>query len=269
MSDLFEYKEIIYGLAMRDLKLRYQKPFLGFLWMLIMPFSMAVIYKILFSDFMRVNSGSYPFFIHLITALLPWNYFISSVQGANRCILDNKTLFNQASFPKRLLPVSVVLANLLNFLPSLLVLLIFLAAFHVKISILLFFLPAIILIQTSLALGLAFLVSALQVIYRDTEYITQVIFSVLFFLTPGVYVLEEVISRAHPFWVNLYMFNPLVGILNLYRIIFIGDYLKGAPHEINFLNTVVSPILCSSALLFIGYFVFKKLESRFFEYLNV
>lgn len=266
MRDLLEYKNLIYELAIRDLKIRYRKPLLGFFWMLIIPFCTALIYKILFSDFMHAATGRYPFFIHLITALLPWNYFSSSIQASTRCILDSKNILNQLSFPKYLLPVSIVFANLINFLPAILILLTFLVAFRVDISGLIVFLPALILVQTSLIIGLSLLVSALHVLYRDMEYIIQIMLMALFFLTPGVYTLAEVVKKASPLFVKIYLLNPLVGILNLYRIVFIGGYLNTMPKEINMLNTIVSPVLCSVMLLFIGYFMFHKYEGRFADY---
>lgn len=269
MKRLFKYKEVIYELAIRDLKLRYQKPFFGFFWMLIVPFCSALIYKILFSDFMNATSGKYPFFIHLITALLPWTYFASSIQGATRCILDGRHIIKQVSFPKYLLPISVVVANLINFLPTMLVLLVFLLMFNIKVAALIIFLPFVILVQTCLIIGLSLLVSALQVIYRDVEYIVQIVLMALFFLTPAVYTLEQLIDKANPSFAEIYMLNPLVGLVNLYRIVFIRDYLINMPKEINLLNVFISPIFCSAAVLFVGYFVFNKYESRFYDYLNV
>ncbi|PJC47579.1 MAG: hypothetical protein CO035_06080 [Candidatus Omnitrophica bacterium CG_4_9_14_0_2_um_filter_42_8] len=269
MKNLLEYKDLIYELALRDLKIRYRKPFFGFLWMFIMPFSTAIIYKVLFSDFMRITSGEYPFFIHLITAILPWSYFATTVQGSIGCILGSKNIINQISFPKYLIPVSTVFANLINFLPTMIILLGFILAFHIKISPLVIFLPVVIMIHTCLIIGLAFLVSALQVIYRDTEYIVQIMIMALFFLTPGVYVLEEVIARSNPLFIKIYMLNPLVGFTNLYRITSIGGYLNSMPKEANFLNTLIIPAIFSIAMLFIGYFVFSKYEKRFSDYLNI
>jgi len=269
IKKIFEYKELVYELALRDVKLRYRKPFLGFLWMLIMPFSTALIYKILFLDFMHVTSSEYPFFIHLITALLPWTYFTSSIQSSARAILDNRGIINQISFPKYLMPISIVLANLINFLPTLLVLLGFLVAFKVKIGIFIIFLPLVILIQTALIIGLSLLTSALQVVYRDVEYIIQVLLMVLFFLTPGVYTLEEIVNKNRPLFTKVYMLNPLVGLLNQYRITLMGGYLNTLPSAVNFLNTFIIPSLCSIAVLLFGFFVFKRYEKRFSDYLNV
>ncbi|MBN1913729.1 MAG: ABC transporter permease [Candidatus Omnitrophica bacterium] len=269
LKGLFEHRSLIYQLAVRDLKIRYRKPILSFFWMLIIPISTAFIYKVLFSDFMRVSNGSYPFFIHLLTALLPWTYFASSLQTATLSILSSKNIINQISFPKYLLPVSVVAANLINFLPTLLVLSGFFVVFHIKIGWLIFLLPAVILIHTALITGLSFAVSALQVIHRDIEYVVQILLTALFFLTPGVYTLDQLTERASPLFVKIYMLNPLVGILNLYRVVFIGQYIGNMPEEINLINILVVPVLFSISALFMGYYIFHKLETKFSDYLNI
>lgn len=269
MKELIRYKELIWELALRDVKLRYRKPFLGFLWMLIIPFCTAIVYKILFSDFFRMSSDKVPFFIHVLSALLPWTYFTSSVQGASRSILDSKNIINQISFPKYLLPTATVFANLINFLPTILVLIVFLLLFKVKLTVLIILTPLVILIQTCLIIGLSLLVAGLQVIYRDVEYIIQIVLMVLFFLTPGVYTLGELISKGSPLFVKIYMLNPLVGILNLYRITFIDGYLGYLPPQANLLNTLLNPIFWAIAMLFLGYAVFKKSEKKFADYINV
>ena len=267
MKGLFKYKDLIFELAFRDLKLLYRRPFLGFLWMLVIPLATAIIYKILFSDFMHISSGKYPFFIHLLTALLPWNYFSSSVTQSSKCILASKKIIGQMSFPKYLLPLSIVLVNLIIFLPTLIVLVGALIVFKVNLSAGIVFLPLVVLIQTCLIIGISFIVSSLQVIYRDTEYFIQIFITVLFFFTPGVYSLEDLTGRINPLLVKIYMLNPLVGILNLYRIVLIRGYWKDLPGEVNLLNTIVSPVLWAVFVLFLGYSVFKKYEKSFFDHI--
>jgi ABC-2 type transport system permease protein len=120
-----------------------------------------------------------------------------------------------------------------------------------------------------LILGLSLLTSALQVVYRDVEYIVQVLLMVLFFLTPGVYTLEEIVNKNNPLFTKVYMLNPLVGLLNQYRVTLMGGYLSTLPPAVNFLNTFIIPSLCSIAVLLFGFFVFKRYEKRFPDYLNV
>lgn len=269
MRHLIHYKELIWELALRDVKLRYRKPFLGFLWMLIIPFCNALVYKVLFSDFLRMDTGKIPFFVHLITAMLPWAYFTSSIQSASQSVLGSRNIINQISFPRYLLPITTVVANLINFIPATLVLIIFLLISHINLTSLIILLPVVILIQTCLIIGLSLLVSGIQVVYRDTEYIIQIAIMVLFFLTPGVYTLDDLISRSSPFFVKIYMLNPLVGILNLYRITLIGGYFGSLPGQADIFNTLINPMLWAMAMLFIGYFMFVHYERKFADYINV
>ncbi|MBU0694320.1 MAG: ABC transporter permease [Candidatus Omnitrophica bacterium] len=269
VGQLFKHKELIWELTLRDLKLRYRKPLLGFLWMLIIPLCTAGIYKILFSDFFRCSSGEYPFFIHLITAIFPWAYFSSSIQSSTNSILGSKNIIQQVPFPRKLLPISTVCANLINFLPTILVLGGFFLAFKVDFSAMIIFLPLVILLQTGMIIGLSLLVAGLQVIYRDVEYIIQVFLMALFFLIPGVYTLNDLISRTSPLFTKIYLLNPLVGIANLYRITLMGGYLSNLPQEVNFLNTVISPCFWTVVIWGAGFSMFRKCERRFSDYLNV
>jgi len=237
--------------------------------MLILPLCTAFVYKVLFVDFMRIQSGRYPFFIHLLTAFLPWNYFASSIQGSTRCILESRSVINQLAFPKYLLPVSVVCANLLNFLPSLFVLIGFLIAFKVPLSPLLILLPLVIGVQTVMAIGFSLLTSALQVVHRDVEYLTQLLLMIAFFLTPGFYTIEEVINKNHDLFTTLYLCNPLVGIQNMYRIIFIGNYLDTLPAQVNFFNVVLIPLVTAAGVFFAGFAVFNRYKDKFSDYFNI
>jgi ABC-2 type transport system permease protein len=268
MGKILKYRNLIFELALRDLKVRYRKPYLGFFWMMIIPLSTAFIYKVLFCDFMKISSGQYPYFIHLVTAMFPWSYFASSLQIGTGCILSSKNIIDQISFPKYLLPVATVFSGLLNFLPSILIIVIFSLLFKVKLTFLILLLPLAIVIQTCLIIGITLMTCALQVVYRDVEYILQISLMALFFLIPSVYTLEELMRSASPAFVRIYMLNPLVGIQDLYRIMFIGGYLETIPDQVNVFNTVLWPIIFSVAALFLGYFVFKKYEARFPDYLE-
>ena len=120
-----------------------------------------------------------------------------------------------------------------------------------------------------MAMGLSLLAASLEVIYRDVEYVLQVILMALLFLIPSVYTLEELIQKTTSSFSQGYMLNPLVGITNLYRIVVIGDYIHDMPKEVNLLNTLIIPAFCSIVILITGYAVFKKYESRFSDYINV
>lgn len=269
IKNIVTHREIILQLAIKNLKVRYRKPYFGFLWALIIPFCIAVVYRLVFSRFLHVRIENYPFFIYIITALLPWRYFQSSISEATHSILANKTLVNKVLFPKELLPVSIVLANLINFLPSILAILIVIGIFKMEYTFFSFLLPVVILLHTICILGLSLLFSGLQVIYRDVEYVVEVILLTLFFLTPGIYSLNLVTGLNTKYLTEIYMLNPLVGILNLYRVALLNNFWQNLPNQVTVLNTIVAPIILSFIILVAGFYIFKKCEVKFSDYIEV
>jgi len=269
IKNIIKYRELILQLAIKDLRVKYRKPYFGFLWTLIIPLCIALVYKIVFSNFMHARVENYPFFIYLITALLPWRYFQGSIGESTRSILSNKSLVNKVSFPRELLPISIVLANLINFLPAVLIILIILGLFNIGYTFFSFLLPFVIIIHTICILGFSLLFAGLQVVYRDVEYIVEVLLLTLFFLTPGIYSLDLVTRINTKYLVKIYMLNPLVGILNLYRISLLDNFQQNLPEEVTILNTLISPMIFSFIILIVGFYVFKKCKIKFSDYIDV
>jgi ABC-type polysaccharide/polyol phosphate export permease len=187
IRDLLRYRHLIWDLAIKDIKIKYRNPILGSLWAIIVPLIMVLLFKFIFSDIMKAKIENYPFFIYLMTAVFPWSYFASSINGAVESIISNRELIKKIYFPRQIIPVSVVLASLINFLPSLIVMLLFLFFFKMQFTILLFLIPIIILLQTILTIGCALIVSSLQVVLRDVKYIVEIILMVLLYLSPVFY----------------------------------------------------------------------------------
>jgi len=269
IKHIIVYKDLVIELAVKDLRVSYRKPYFGFLWSAIIPFCIAIVYKVVFSNFMHARVENYPFFIYILTALLPWRFFQSSIGESTRSILSSKNLVNKVSFPKELLPVSIVLANLINFLPALLVILIVLWIFNIGYTFFSFLLPFVIIIHTIFILGLCLIFSSLQVIFRDVEYIVEILLLSLFFLTPGIYSLNLVSELNIGYLFKVYMLNPLVGILNLYRLTLLKDFWQSLPEETTVFYTFISPIIFSLITIVIGFYVFKKCESKFSDYIEV
>jgi lipopolysaccharide transport system permease protein len=263
-----KYYDVLWELAWRDIRLQYRRPYLGFLWMFIIPLATSLIYKVLFSDFMRVQSGTYPFFLHLMSAMLPWNFFASSVQRGAGSILHNRHLLPQLSFPKILLPLAVVFAHVIQFLPSLGIYLLLVRLFGVPLSGFLFLLPAVLLAHIAITTGVVLLAASLQVFYRDVEYILQVLLMVFFFLTPGVYTLAEVSARISRDLFGIYLANPFVGILNAYRFSFVSRHTADFPAGVDWVNTALIPATAAFTILCIGVAAFRKLEHRFYDHIH-
>jgi lipopolysaccharide transport system permease protein len=259
---LVKYRNLLWELAIKDIEVRYRNPVLGSLWAIITPLITVLIFKLVFSDILKIEAESYPFFIYLMTAVFPWTYFSCSVSAATESILSNRELIKKTYFPRHIIPISVVLANLLNFIPAVIVMLILLFLFKMQFTIAIFLLPLIIILQTILAIGLALILSSLQVILRDMKYIVEIGLMAWFYLSPGFYSLMLVANISGAFF-KIYMLNPFVGLFILYRMAFLKGYLKTLPPNINIPGLVIWTMIFCLAMFFLGLVIFKKYEKRF------
>lgn len=259
---LIQYRHLLWDLAIKDIKVRYRSPTLGFFWTILIPLIMVLIYKFVFSTILKAQEENYPFFIYLMTAIFPWTYFSSSVNAATESIFSNRELIKKTYFPRQIIPVSIVLANLINFLPALIVMFLFLAFFKMQFTVLILLLPVILLLQTILTIGLALIVSSLQVVLRDIKYILELLLMAWFFLSPGFYSLLTVADFSEGF-LKLYMLNPFVGLFCLYRIAFLKGFAKTLPSGVNIYGLSAWTIIVCIVVFLLGFLVFKKYESRF------
>ncbi len=265
---LLKYKDLIWQIAVNDLAVQYRHPLLGVLWIFLMPLFLIVTVIIVFSKLLKVIIPGYPFPIFFVTGMLPWNYFASALFTATTKISDSSGLVKNVYFPKEVIPFSIVLSHLINFIISLLVMCIVFTFFKIKFGILAMFIPFIIIIETILLSGVSLIVSSLQVKYRDIKYVVEVLLMIIFYSTPIIYPMDLVKGMSENFF-KFYLINPFVGLISLYRIVFLPGYIemlnKG---NINILfNICLYPIVCSILIFVIGLLVFKKLEPNLADYL--
>ncbi len=259
---LIRYRHLILDLAVKDIKVRYRSPVLGFLWAILVPLVTVFIFKFIFSTIMQVQVENYPFFIYLMTAVFPWAYFSSSVSAATESILTNRDLIKRTYFPRQIIPVSVVLANLINFLPALLTMILILGFFKAEFSLAILLLPAIILLQTILAIGLALIFSSFQVVLRDVKYIVELLLMIWMYLSPVFYPLSMVANFSSVFF-KFYLLNPFVGLFCLYRLALLKGFAKNLPAGVNiYILSLWTVVICLGVFL-LGFSVFRKYESNF------
>jgi ABC-type polysaccharide/polyol phosphate export permease len=262
IKTLIQYRHLVCDLAIKDIEVRYRSPVLGFLWAIIIPFVTVYIFNLVFSVILKIEVESYPFALYLMTAVFPWAYFSSSVSAATESMVTNGELIKKTYFPRHIIPVSVVLANLLNFFPAVIAMLICMYFFGAKQSFLILLLPLIILLQTFLTIGLALMLSSFQVIFRDTKYAVELGMIVWFYLCPVFYSLTLVADISTRFF-EIYKLNPFVGLLILYRSVLLDGYAKSLAPSVNIFFLTVWTIAVCLGTFFLGFFVFKKYESRF------
>lgn len=253
LREVFGYRELIWNLVLRDLKARYKSSVLGYLWSLVNPLLMMGVFTVLFKYLLKSPIPNFPVFI--IVGLLPWNFCTTAVSGAVVSITGQSALIKKVYFPREAIPIALVIANLINFLlalPAMIAIMLVLNA-HLQPVALLF--PAIVLIQTIFLLGLALFLSSLNVFFRDTQVIMDVLLLAWFFLTPVFYRLGDVV----PQYARLVRWlNPMASLIDFYRDIF---YLGGMPGLDALVRTLVTALL----VLLVGYLFFLRLSPRFGE----
>lgn len=263
LHELVQYRELVLNLTIRELKARYKSSALGFLWSLLNPLGMMLVFTFVFTVMMPNNRmEKYPLF--LLCGLLPWNFFSAGVMASINSIVGNANLVKKVYFPREALPISTVLANLVNFLLGLVVLFAALVIFRAKFSSWLWLLPVVIMIQTCFILGIAFILSTVNVYYRDTIMIMDVVMLAWFFLTPVVYPIENLPTGYTLLGVTLnvhrlmYILNPMASLIAAYRDLLYWGYRT----DMDFLlRTAVT----SLAILAFGYWFFVRFSSRFGE----
>jgi ABC-type polysaccharide/polyol phosphate export permease len=263
LATLYSYRGLIYNLAMRELKVRYKNSVLGFLWSLLNPLAMMLVFTIVFGVLWpNGDIEKYPLF--LLCGLLPWQFFSNSVMSSINSIVGNGNLVKKVYFPREVLPIATVLANLVNFLLAFVVLFGVLIVFRANFSPWLWMLPVVILIQTCFTLGIAFFLSTINVFYRDTMMIMDVVMLAWFFLTPIFYTIEFVPAVLELGGLTLdvrrllYILNPMASIINMYRDLLYWGYRTDVDF---FLRTALTAL----AVLTVGYWFFIRYSNRFGE----
>lgn len=254
-KELYNYRELLKTNVKKEIRGKYKGSLLGVLWSFINPLLQVAVYAIVFPYLMRGTSDHY--LVYLITGIIPWTFFITSINQGMQTIRANAGIIKKVYFPREILPISVVYSGLINFLISCIIILIFCIGDGVGISYHIIYLPIIALIQSFFTLGLVFALSAINVYIKDIEYIFTFVLNMMFYGTPIIYELA-LFSDASPFLIGLVKLNPLTQIIMGYRDIFL--YHQFPSSKIMLLVGVISVFA-----LIIGYAIFRHLQKGFAE----
>jgi ABC-type polysaccharide/polyol phosphate export permease len=263
LRELWQYRELIRNLVVSELKTRYKNSVFGFFWSLLNPLGMMLVFTLIFGVLTpNVQIEKYPLF--LLCGLLPWNYFSTSVTGSLYSVIGNSNLVKKVYFPRAVLPIATVLSQLINFLLAFIVLFAALLVFQGNFSPWLWTLPLVLLIQTVFTMGIALFLSTLNVFYRDTAMIMEVVMLAWFFLTPVFYsasVLPNMVTIGGITFDPqrmLYIFNPMASLINIYRDLLYWGYRTDLDF---FVRTAVTAILVFA----FGFWFFHRYADRFGE----
>jgi ABC-type polysaccharide/polyol phosphate export permease len=267
-KEIFARRGLLWQLVLKDLKVRYRRPALGFLWAFLSPFLTVLIFYLVFSCFLKVSIAEAPFVLYLMTSVFTWGFFQGSLSSSVTSLMDSRNLLKEARFPQYLIPISVVLANAINFLPVLLLLIFSSALFLRGLPIFIIALPFALIIQLAFTAGLAIMLSLVYVRWRDLKYLLDALLMLLFYLTPAFYSLSLVKDYFSPGLFSLYLANPLTGMLNFYRACLLKGFCVRMQRDIGPANTVFIPAIFAGLILLLAVWLYRRQKAKINDYLS-
>ena len=252
LGALWRFRKLLYFLIWRDVKVRYKQTLLGAAWAILQPLLTMVVFSIFFGKLARMPSDGVPYPLFAYVALVPWTFFANGLTLASNSLVANQTLLRKVYFPRLVIPVSAVAAGLIDFGIAFVVLLGLAARYGVPLTVNMIWLPALVLLALVTALGVGLWFAALNVLYRDIQYVVPFLVQVWLYATPIVYPSSLVPER----WRTLYAINPMVGVVEGFRWALLGTGTAPGP------MILVSGIAAVVTLIG-GMFFFRRMEKTF------
>ncbi|MFN2233141.1 MAG: ABC transporter permease [Anaerolineales bacterium] len=251
-SYLIQTKELVQAWTMRIIRGRYQQSTLGWLWAIAQPVASVLILTIIFTRFVPIDTGTIPYPVFSYVAVVPWTFFANSLTDMTSSLISNMDLMTKIYFPREVLPISAMLARLMDFGIAYLILLVLMFIYRIPVNFsALMFLPLVLAIQIILITGLGLALSAANVFFRDVGSVLGLVMSLWFYASPIIYPITTIPEQYR----SLYFLNPMAGILEAYRDILINGQIPGA--------YMIPAIVISLVLLAFGYWFFKRVEFLF------
>jgi lipopolysaccharide transport system permease protein len=254
LRELWNHRELICFLTMRDVKVRYKQTAIGIVWALLQPIAMTLVFTLFFGRLAGVDSGNVPYPLFALAALLPWQLFSRTITESTNSLVTDQRLITRVYFPRIIVPIASTLAALADFLIAFGLLIIAMVAWSAPLRVEIVWLPAFLLLMLATSLGVGFWLSALNVEYRDVMYTVPFLNQFWFFITPVVYS-SSVVPQGLRF---LYGLNPMVGVVEGFRWALFGI----APNSAGML---LASTAVASALIVSGTIWFRRRERTFVD----
>jgi homopolymeric O-antigen transport system permease protein len=254
LRELWEYRELLYFLAWRDIKVRYKQTILGAAWAIIQPFFAMVVFSIFFGELAGIPSDGVPYPIFAYSALVPWMYFANALVQSSNSLVGQEHVITKVYFPRLLVPMASVLAGLLDLVIAFAVLVGMMLFYGIVPTATIWTLPFFVLLATATALGVGAWLSALNVQYRDVGYVVPFLVQFWLFATPIAYP-SSLVPQA---WRVLYGLNPMVGVVEGFRWALLGRSHAPGP-------LLVVSVLTVLALVVSGLYFFRRVERTFVD----
>ncbi len=252
LRDLWEYRELLYFLTWRDVKVRYKQTVLGAAWAIIQPFFTMVVFSIFFGRLARIPSDNIPYPIFSYAALIPWTFFANGLSQSSNSLVGSADLIKKVYFPRLVVPVSSVISGGVDFALAFTTLLAMMAFYGMWPTVAVVWLPFLLLLALATALGVGLWLSAMNVQFRDVRYAVPFLVQFWMFATPIAYP-SSLLSEP---WRTLYGINPMVGVVEGFRWALLGT--ETAPGPIMIVSTIAAV-----GLLVSGAYYFRRMEKTF------
>ncbi len=253
LRELWEYRELLYFLVWRDVKVRYKQTVLGAAWAIIQPFLTMVVFSVFFGKLAKVPSDGIPYPIFSYAALVPWTFFAQGLSQASNSLVSHAQLIKKVYFPRLVMPIARILAGTLDFCLAFVVLLGMMFAYHIVPTINVLWLPLFLLLALITSLGTALWLSAMNVQFRDVGYTVPFIVQFWMFATPIAYPSSLI---QDPLLRTLYGINPMAGVAEGFRWALLGTNTAPGP-------ITVASCLAALTLLISGVYYFRRMEKTF------
>lgn len=252
LKELWEYRELLYFLVWRDIKVRYRQTAVGILWVVLQPVMIMIVFSVIFGQLAKLPSDNIPYSIFTFTALLPWQLFATAITQSGNSLVSNQNLITKVYFPRLIIPISAVLGGLVDFVISFVILLAMMFYFGIFPGIQILLLPIFLLFVIITAFTIGLWLSALNVQYRDVRYVLPFLTQIWFFITPITYSSNLIPEK----WRVLYGLNPMTGVIEGFRWVLLGKETGLG------IFTLVSAFV---VLIFLvgGLYYFRRMEKTF------
>lgn len=250
LGELWQYRELLFILIWRDIKVRYKQTVLGAVWAVLQPLLTMVVFTVFLEKLMPKSDIPYPVFT--FTALLPWQLFSHALIESSNSLVANQNLITKIYFPRIIIPLAAVLSGLVDFIIAFVVLLVLMAIYGIVPTVAILMVPLLIILAIATALAIGLWLSALNVEYRDVRYAIPFLAQLWFYASPIVYPVDLLSLK----WQILYALNPMVGVIEGFRWALLGS--KGFAYEIMLVSTCVVIFLLIGGVIY-----FRRMEDTF------
>ena len=255
LRSVIKWRELLWQMVGREVKARYKQSILGYFWVILNPLAPMLVMSFAFSLILRIptnSAGNIPYSIFLFTALLPWNLFANSLSSSTSSLVNSSSLITKVYFPRTILVLSTVLAKIVDFLFASIILVVYMVIYHIPINFNILWIIPIFFIQQIFTLGLSLFFAAANLLYRDIQYLLNLLLVLWMYATPVIYPADIVPDK----YKIIFQLNPMSVIINAYRQTVLG---MGAPNY----SSLLIALLVSAIVLILGLSYFKSREKVF------